>query len=100
MRNDEFGILSFTLILRGLNILCNQDQIADLFEYVGEITGCTVVWWLEGSRFNSQLGPFCVEFACSPGVCVGSLRVLRLVSFVSVWPCDGLGCTPPLARWL
>ena len=23
-----------------------------------------------------HLGPFCVEFACSPRVCVGSLRVL------------------------
>ena len=64
-------------------------------------------------------------FACSPRVCVGSLQVLWLphtiqkgslvtlklslgvnvwgcVSFVSVWPCDGLatcpGCNPPLAQ--
>ena len=34
----------------------------------------------EGSGFDSTrgLGSFCVEFACSPRVCVGSLRVLRL----------------------
>jgi len=38
----------------------------------------TVASQQEGSRFNSKLGPFCVEFACSPRVCVGSLRVLRL----------------------
>ena len=30
------------------------------------------------SRFDPHLGPFCVESACSPRVCVGSLRVLRL----------------------
>ena len=30
----------------------------------------------EGSRFNPRLGPVCVESACSPRVCVGSLRVL------------------------
>ena len=64
---------------------------------------------LEGSRFNSWLGPFCVEFACSPRVCVGSLRVVRLpptvqkhmhvrpkqTSFVSVWPCDRLVTSDP-----
>ncbi|XP_075308222.1 serine/threonine-protein kinase OSR1b isoform X2 [Odontesthes bonariensis] len=38
----------------------------------------TVASQQQGSRFNTQLGPFCVEFACSPRVCVGSLRVLRL----------------------
>ena len=38
----------------------------------------TVASQREGSRFDPQLGPFCVEFACSPCVCVGSLRVLRL----------------------
>ena len=27
--------------------------------------------------FPAQPGPFCVEFACSPRVCVGFLRVLR-----------------------
>ncbi|KAF7645271.1 hypothetical protein LDENG_00207150 [Lucifuga dentata] len=27
---------------------------------------------------SSPTGPFCVEFACSPRVCVGSLQVLRL----------------------
>ena len=47
--------------------------------------GCTVVWWLAPSPHSERvpgstpgLGPFCVEFACSPRVCVGSLRVLRL----------------------
>ena len=34
----------------------------------------TVASQREGSRFNSHLGPFCVEFVCSPRVCVGSLR--------------------------
>ena len=29
---------------------------------------------LEGRRFESGLGPFCVEFACSPHVSVGFLR--------------------------
>ena len=38
----------------------------------------TVASQREGSRFDPHLGPFCVEFACSPRVCVGSLRVLRL----------------------
>ena len=38
----------------------------------------TVASHQEGSRFDLHLGPFCVEFACSPRVCVGSLQVLRL----------------------
>ena len=47
--------------------------------------GGTVAQWLAllphskkvlGS-FPAQPGPFCVEFACSPRVCVGFLRVLR-----------------------
>jgi len=38
----------------------------------------TVASQREGSRFNSRLGPFRVESACSPRVCVASLRVLRL----------------------
>ena len=38
----------------------------------------TVASQREVSRFNSWLGPFCVAFACSPRVCVDSLRVLRL----------------------
>jgi len=51
---------------------------------VFNLLGCTVVWWSapsphsKGSRFDPHLGPFCVESACSPRVCVGSLRVLRL----------------------
>ena len=32
---------------------------------------------LEGHGFKSRHGPFCVEFVCSPRVCVGFLRVLR-----------------------
>ena len=32
----------------------------------------------DGSWFESQLGPFCVEFACSPRVCVASLWTLQL----------------------
>jgi len=38
----------------------------------------TVTSQREGSRFDPHLGPFCVESACSPRVCVGSLQVLRL----------------------
>ena len=44
----------------------------------GGVVVSTVASQREGSRFSSRLGPFCVEFACSPRVCVGSLRVLRL----------------------
>ena len=33
----------------------------------------TVASQQEGSWFESQLGPFCVVFACSPCVCVASL---------------------------
>ena len=49
------------------------------------VVECTVAQWLAllphskkvlGS-FPAQPGPFCVEFACSPRVCVGFLRVLR-----------------------
>lgn len=32
-----------------------------------------------GPQFNSRPGPFCVEFACSPCVCVGSFRILGVV---------------------
>ena len=32
----------------------------------GGVVVSTVASQQEGSRFNSQLGPFCVEFACSP----------------------------------
>ena len=38
----------------------------------------TVTSQQEGSRFDPHPGPSCVEFACSPRVCVGSLRVLQL----------------------
>jgi len=33
----------------------------------------TIPYTAEGPRFISRLGPFCVDFACSPRVCVGSL---------------------------
>jgi len=44
----------------------------------GGVVVSTVASQQEGSRFHPHLGPFCVEFACSPRVCVGSLWVLRL----------------------
>ena len=47
----------------------------------------TVTSQQEGSRFNSHPGPFCVEFACSPRVCVGSLWVLRLPATVQKHAC-------------
>lgn len=31
----------------------------------------------KGYEFTGQLKPFCVEFACSPSACVGSLQVDR-----------------------
>ena len=41
--------------------------------------GGTVVQWLALLPHNKRvLGSNCVEFACSPCACVGSLRVLRL----------------------
>ncbi|MEQ2244990.1 hypothetical protein ILYODFUR_022870 [Ilyodon furcidens] len=76
--------------------------------------GSTVALQQEGPGFRSC--PFCIEFACSPHACGGSLQVLQLphwslklplgasadacLSCVSVLACDGLavcpGCTPPL----
>ena len=47
----------------------------------------TIASQQEGSRFDPQLGPFCVEFVCSPRVCVGSLRVLRLPPTVQKHAC-------------
>ena len=47
------------------------------FRLHGGVVVSTVTSQQEGSRFNSQLGHFCVEFACSPRVCVGSLWVLH-----------------------
>ena len=41
--------------------------------------GSTVASQREGRGFDSRAGPFCVEFACSPRVSVGSLRVLRFL---------------------
>ena len=36
----------------------------------------TVASQQEGPGFECESGCFCVEFACSPCVCVGSLRLL------------------------
>uniref|UniRef100_A0A3P8NDG8 HAT C-terminal dimerisation domain-containing protein n=1 Tax=Astatotilapia calliptera TaxID=8154 RepID=A0A3P8NDG8_ASTCA len=49
-------------------------------ENKGSTVVSTVATQQEGPEFNSTIRPgsFCVEFACSPRVCVGSLRVLRL----------------------
>ena len=44
----------------------------------GGVVVSTVASQQEGSRFNSLLGPFCVEFACSPRVCGSSLWLLWL----------------------
>jgi len=55
----------------------------------------TVASQREASRFDPHLGPFCVEFACSPRVCVGSLRVLRLPPT----PVQGVPHLPPDDRW-
>ena len=57
-----------------------------LFEFKGGRHGgagvSAVASQQEGRRFKTSLvlglGPFCVEFACSPRVCVGFHRVLRL----------------------
>lgn len=49
---------------------------------LGTLLLCTVVSTIapqqEGAEFNSITRPlsFCLEFACSPCVCMGSLRVL------------------------
>merc|ERR1711931_160809 len=43
----------------------------------GGIVVSTVASQQEGRGFESRLGPFCAEFACSPRVRVGLLRVLR-----------------------
>ena len=53
----------------------------------GGVVVSTVTSQREGSRFDPHLGPFCVEFACSPRVCVGSLRVLRLPPNVQKHAC-------------
>ena len=44
----------------------------------GDVAVSTVASQQEGSRFDCQLGPFYVAFACSPCACVGSLWVLWL----------------------
>jgi len=44
----------------------------------GDVVVSTIASQQEDSRFESWLGPFCVEFACSPLVCVGSRWVLQL----------------------
>jgi len=47
----------------------------------------TVASQQEGSRLDPHLGPFGVEFVCSPCVCVGSLRLLRLPPTVQKHAC-------------
>ena len=44
----------------------------------GGVVVSTVASQQEGSRFDPHLGLFCVEFACSRRVCMGSLRVPQL----------------------
>uniref|UniRef100_A0A669CQ23 procollagen-proline 3-dioxygenase n=1 Tax=Oreochromis niloticus TaxID=8128 RepID=A0A669CQ23_ORENI len=61
----------------------------DHWQHGGTVVS-TVAAQQEGPEFNSTIRPgsFCVEFACSPRVCVGSLRVLRLPPTVqrhAVW---------------
>jgi len=44
----------------------------------GGVLVSTVASQQEGPKFDSRLGHFCVEFACSPRVCMYSLQVLQL----------------------
>jgi len=53
----------------------------------GGVVVSTVASQQEGSRFDPHLGPFGVELACSPRVCVGSLRVLWLPPTVQKHAC-------------
>ena len=61
--------------------------------------GCRVVWWLAPSPHSKRVpgstpswGLLCVEFACSPRVCVGSLRVLRLAPTLQKHACQVNWC--------
>ena len=53
----------------------------------GGVVVSTIASQRVGSRFDPHLGPFCVKFACSPRVCVGSLRVLWLPPTVQKHAC-------------
>ena len=53
----------------------------------GGVVVSTITSQQEGSRFDPHLGPFCVESACSPRVCVGSLGVLRLPPTIQKHAC-------------
>ena len=54
-------------------------EFTDSYMITGGAVVSTVASQQEGCGFVPRLArPFCVEFACSPRVCVGSLRVLRL----------------------
>ena len=65
------------------------------------------VWFSSSNSGLLAAGFFCEEFACSPHVCVASVRPVTrsecacgwlCVLFVSVWPCDGLAtCVPCLS---
>ena len=69
----------------------NTHNVHLFIPHVSMCRGCTVVSTIasqeEGSMFDPHLGPFCVEFACSPRVCVGSLQVLRLPPTVQKHAC-------------
>lgn len=136
------SVTRYTSLLQVCNkcftILRSSDtQRRLLFGFMGYSLRCTVMWWLASMPHRRRapgsvlrLVPFCVEFACSPHVCVGTLWVLqfpptsriRLINeskmdhndcgeckcrclFVSMWPFDGLeNCPPPLIqsqlRWV
>ena len=57
---------------------CGAESCKNMLHLAPQVKG------MVGGDLNSQVrlpepaGPLCVEFACSPRVCVGSLRVLRL----------------------
>jgi len=53
----------------------------------GGVVVSTIASQQKGSWFESRMGPFCVEFACSPRVCVGSLQVLQLPPTVQKHAC-------------
>jgi len=77
----------FSALERQLHICSEMSTICSLWGLHSGVVDTTVASQQEGSRFNSQLGPFCVEFACSSRVCVGSLRVLWLPPTVQKHVC-------------
>jgi len=53
----------------------------------GGVVVSTVASQQEGSRFDPHLEPFCVEFACSSRVCMGSFWILRLPPTIQKHAC-------------